>query len=312
MDQVPGTPATPRPQKPPPRKGARSLRALDEIYGYLFVAPQLTGFLLFVIGPLVAVVIYSFQERNLLTGAVTNVGLQNYNDAFFTNPTFWKVLGNTFVFTAGLVPVNIALALALALLLNRRFPGVTLFRTLFFAPVVTSAVAWAIVWRFMLQGEQGTVNQVLALVGVDGPNWLRSPGWAMTAVIGTRVLKNVGLNMIIYLAALQAIPREYGEAASIDGAGRWQIFRRITLPLLAPTTLVVAVITVVGSLKVFDHILLMTGGGPANATMVLVYYIYQQAFEFFEIGYAATLSVILFVITLVLTAIQWLVNARRS
>jgi multiple sugar transport system permease protein len=288
-----------------------TLRSRDAFFGYLFVSPQLTGFLLFVLGPLVAVFIYSFQDRNLLSGAISNVGLQNYHDALFVNPVFWKVLLNTLVFTAGLVPLNVGLALLLALLMNKPFRGVTFFRTLFFAPVVTSAVAWAIVWRFMLQGEQGTVNQFLALAGIDGPNWLRSPAWAMTAVIVTRVLKNVGLNMIIYLAALQGIPREYGEAAAIDGANRWQVFRNITLPLLAPTTLVVTVITVVGSLKVFDHILLMTGGGPENATLVLVYYVYQQAFEFFNIGYASTVAVVLFAITIVLTLIQWLLRRDR-
>ena len=304
--------ATPRPEAERPKRRGPSLRTLDALYGFLFISPQLTGFLLFVIGPLVAVIVYSFQQRNLLSGTVTFVGIQNYVDALASNPIFWKVLLNTLVFTAGLVPLNIALALALALLLNKPFRGVTFFRTLFFAPVVTSAVAWAIVWRFMLQGESGSINQFLALAGIDGPNWLREPAWAMAAVIGTRVIKNVGLNMIIYLAALQGIPREYGEAAAIDGASRWQVFRKITFPLLAPTTLVVTVITVVGSLKVFDHILLMTRGGPENATLVLVYYVYQQAFEFFQIGYASTLAVVLFVVTIVLTAVQWFLRKEDT
>ena len=133
----------------------------------------------------------------------------------------------------------------------------------------------------------------------------------MVAVIFTRVIKNVGLNMVIYLAALQGIPNEYKEAARVDGANGWQVFSRVTLPLLAPTTLVVTVITVIGSLKVFDHILLLTGGGPQNATNVLVYYIYQQAFEFFETGYASTLAVILFIITLALTIVQWALRGRE-
>jgi multiple sugar transport system permease protein len=285
---------------------------LDAFYGYLFVAPQVLGFLVFVVGPLIAVFVYSFQARNLLTGQTTFVGIENYQDAFFNNPLFWKVLANSLIFTAGLVPLNVGLALLLAVLLGRALPGTTLFRTLFFAPVVTSSVAWAIMWRFMLQGEQGTINQFLALLGLTGPNWLREPAWAMVAVIVTRVLKNVGLNMLIYLAALQTIPRAYKEAARIDGANSWQVFARVTLPLLAPTTLVVTVLTVIGSLKVFDHILLLTGGGPANATLVLVYYIYQQAFEFFETGYASALAVLLFAVSLALTLIQWFMRQERS
>lgn len=301
-----------RQQRAPQRARRLSLAWKDALYGYLFVSPQVLGFLVFVLGPLIAVFIYSLQQRNLLSGEVSFVGLQNYQDVLFGNPLVRKVLVNSLIFTAGLVPLNLVLALILALLLARSFRGVTFFRTLFFAPVVTSAVAWAIVWRFMLQGEQGTVNQFLSFIGIDGPNWLREPAWAMTAVIVTRVFKNVGLNMIIYLAALKGIPREYGEAAHVDGANRWQVFRHITLPLLAPTTLLITVITVVGSLQVFDHILLMTNGGPANATLVLVYYIYQQGFEFFQTGYASTLAVILFAITLVLTVLQWFLRGREA
>jgi multiple sugar transport system permease protein len=290
----------------------RSLAGRDALYGYLFISPQALGFLAFVAGPIVAVFWYSLHQRNLLTGQSIFVGLDNFQAMLAGDVVFRKVLLNSLIFTAGLVPLNIALALLLALLLARQLPGVTLFRTLFFAPVVTSAVAWAIVWRFMLQGEQGTINQLLTYVGVDGPNWLREGGWAMAAVIVTRVLKNVGLNMIIYLAAIKSIPKEYGDAARVDGANGWQVLRTVTLPLLAPTTLLISVITIVGSLQVFDHILLMTGGGPANATMVLVYYIYQQGFRFFATGYASGLAVILFLVTLGLTVAQWFLRGREA
>ena len=175
--------------------------------------------------------------------------------------------------------------------------------------MVTSAVAWAIVWKFLLQGEAGAVNQMLALVGIDGPNWLREPNWAMAAVIVTRVIKMVGLNMILYIAALQAIPRDYEEAARLEGASGWQIFRMIIWPLLAPTTLVIMVITTIGSFKVFDHIYQMTGGGPENGTLVLAFYIYQQGFEFFNVGYASALAMIMFVIVMALTVVQ--VTLRR-
>ena len=227
-------------------------------------------------------------------------------------PDFWHVVRNSVIFAVGLVPLNMALALLLALALSRRFPGVIVFRTVFFAPVVTSAVAWAIVWKFLLQGEAGFINQILAQVGIDGPNWLREPNWAMAAVIVTRVIKMVGLNMILYIAALQAIPRDYEAAARLEGASGWQIFRWIVWPLLGPTTLVIMVITTIGSFKVFDHIYQMTGGGPENGTLVLAYYIYQQGFQFFDVGYASALAMIMFVIVMVLTIVQLVLRRRDT
>ncbi|MEM8856312.1 MAG: sugar ABC transporter permease [Pseudomonadota bacterium] len=273
------------------------------------VSPTVIGFAIFFLGPLIAVFIYSLSEWNLLSRQMTFVGAANYEDALTVNPDFWDVMGNSVIFAAGLVPLNMALALTLALALSRPFFGVVFFRTIFFAPVVTSAVAWAIVWKFLLQGEAGAVNQMLASIGIDGPNWLREPDWAMAAVIVTRVIKMVGLNMILYIAALQAIPRDYEEAARLEGASSWQVFKMVIWPLLAPTTLIIMVITTIGSFKVFDHIYLMTGGGPENGTLVLAFYIYQQAFEFFEVGYASALAIIMFVIVLILTVVQ--VTLRR-
>jgi|HigsolmetaAR202D_1030399.scaffolds.fasta_scaffold00249_27 ABC-type sugar transport systems, permease components len=287
-----------------------TLRQREAIEAWLFVSPTVAGFLLFFLGPLAAVVYFSLTEWNLLTQQATFVGVKNYVDALSHNPDFWHVLRNSFVFAMGLVPLNMALALSLALALSRPFRGVIFFRTVFFAPVVTSAVAWAIVWRFLLQGEGGAVNQMLALVGIDGPNWLREPDWAMVAVIVTRVIKMVGLNMILYIAALQAIPRDYEAAARLEGASNWQIFRMVIWPLLAPTTLVIFVITMIGSFKVFDHIYLMTGGGPENGTLVLAFYIYEQGFKFFNVGYASALAMIMFVIVLVLTVVQMTLRRR--
>ena len=301
-------PPTIRPT-PPSVLGGRLARR-DALFGYLFIAPQVLGFLVFVLGPLITVFLFSFQRRNLLSGQVTFVGLDNYVQMMGQDTLFRQVLLNSLVFAAGLVPLNIVLALALAMLLNRKLRGVTMFRTLFFSPVVTSAVAWAIVWRYMLQGENGTVNQALALVGIQGPDWLREPFWAMVAVIVTRVLKNVGMNMIILLAAIKDLPQEYIEAARVDGATSWQAFRKITLPLLAPTILMVVMVTLIASLQVFDHILLLTEGGPSNATMVLVYYVYYQAFRLFEAGYASALAVVLFLVALLLTVMQWTVRRR--
>jgi multiple sugar transport system permease protein len=267
------------------------------------------GFFLFVLGPILAVFVFSTQHRDLLTGVVEPAGLANFQTMLQTDRTFPRVLANSLAFTVWLVPLNLCLALLLAFLLTRKLRGMIFFRTLFFAPVITSTVAWVIVWRFLLQGDQG-INQFLEGVGIQGPNWLREPNWAMASVIVTRVLKTVGLNMIIFMSALQNIPREYDEAASVDGANGWQIFFRITLPQLAPTILVVMVLTVIGSLQVFDHILLMTNGGPANATSVLIFYIWFQAFRVFDMGYASALAVVLFFIVLTATVIQWVLRQR--
>lgn len=282
----------------------------ENLSGWLFISPMLLGFLCFFIIPVISILGYSLTEWNILSRNSTYIGMQNYIEIFTENEEFWLVFKNTLIFAAGLVPLNIALALVLALALNRKFAGVVFFRTVYFAPVITAGAAWAIVWTFLLQKESGGVNQLLAMIGIDGPNWLREPSWAMFAVIITRVIKNVGLNMILYLAALQSISPDYIEASSLDGATPWQRFRHIIWPLLAPTTLVISIVTVVGSLKVFDHIYLMTGGGPESGTLVLAYFIYERAFEFFEIGYASALAVILFVITLALTAGQWLLKKK--
>lgn len=289
-----------------------TLRRKEALEAWLFVSPTLIGFIIFFLGPLIAVGLYSLTEWNLLSQESTFVGVENFRDALTVNPDFWLVVRNSALFALGLVPMNMALALTLALALSRPFFGVVFFRTIFFAPVITSAVAWAIVWKFLLQGEAGAVNQLLASIGIDGPNWLREPDWAMFAVIVTRVIKMVGLNMILYIAALQAIPRDYEQAAQLEGASRWQIFHMVIWPLLAPTTLIIMVITTIGSFKVFDHIYLMTGGGPENGTLVLAYYIYQQGFEFFNVGYASALAIIMFVIVLALTIVQLILRQKGS
>jgi len=300
------------PEKPPLRKRLSRMKLVDSLWGYLFIAPQFLGFLFFVLGPTIAIFVYSLMEKNLLSGKTSFVGLGNYITLFTKDPLFPKVLGNTLVFTAGLVPLNLILALVLAVLLARQSFVVNFFRTVFFAPVVTSSVAWVIVWSFMLQGDKGTINQFLKIFGITGPNWLLDPGWAMFWVIITRVLKNVGLNMVLFLAALQDMPREHLEAARVDGANAWDLMWNIYLPFLAPTILLVTVITVIGSLNVFDHILLLTGGGPSNSTMVLSYYVYFTAFKVNETGYASTIAVVLFLIALGLTSVQWSMRRKFS
>lgn len=286
-----------------------NLARVDALFGYLFVTPQVLGFLVFVLGPLLAVFIFSTQDRNLLSGTVTDAGLQNYRFMLTQDPFFPKVVGNTLLFSAGLVPFNLVLALVLALLLTQPIRGIVFFRTLFFAPVITSTVAWAVVWRFMLQGDAG-INSFLSMIGIQGPNWLRETGWAMLSVIFIQVIKNVGLNTLILMAALQNIPADFNDAAKVDGADVIQRIRYITLPLLSPTILLVLLLTLIGSLKVFDLIYLTTGGGPANATNLLVYYVYFNGFQVFRTGYASALAVVLFGAALLITVVQWMLRRR--
>ncbi|GAA2642998.1 carbohydrate ABC transporter permease [Paractinoplanes durhamensis] len=286
----------------------RAIKRQDRLTAYAFIAPQLAGTVAFVLIPLVLVAWYSLHEWNVLANTFTFSGVDNYRQ-LAEDPTVPRVLRATLLFSAGLVIVNLSLALLLAVLLNQKLRGTTVFRVLFFSPVVVSLVAWTIVWRFMLQ-DNGGINSFLDAVGLDGPNWLRSGGTAMAAVIVVQVLKNVGLNMVLFLAALQGVPPELYEAARTDGANAWTVFRRITLPLISPTILLTSIITVVGSLQVFAQIAVLTEGGPGTSTTVLVYYLYQQAFQFHAFGYGATLSVLLFLIVLALTVVQWQLRKR--
>jgi len=283
-------------------------RRRDAQIGYLFVAPQVLGVLALVVVPLATVVWYSLHDWNVLTSTFIFDGAANYQ-RMLTDGGLHGSLAASGWFSLGLVTLNISLAMVLALLLNQRLRGTTAFRVMFFSPVVVSLVAWTIVWGFLLQADGG-INGFLALLGIEGPNWLRNGATAMISVIIVQLFKNVGLNMILFLAALQAVPVQIQEAARLDGANAWRRFWSIVVPLISPTILLVSIITVVGSLEVFAQIDVLTQGGPGHSTTVLVYYLYQQAFQFNEFGYASAVSVLLFVIVLVLTLIQWQTRKR--
>ncbi|WP_410786029.1 carbohydrate ABC transporter permease [Kribbella sp. C-35] len=291
------------PQAPAERAPYWTMRRRDTLAGWLMVLPQLAGIVAFVIVPLGLVVWYSVHEWNVLGGTFEFVGGDNYA-ALADDQRLGPVLRATGLFSAGLVVLNLSLALFLAVLLNQKLRGTVIFRTLFFSPVVVTLVAWTIVWGFLLQ-DNGGLNGFLNLLGIDGPNWLRSGGTAMASVIVVQLFKNVGLNMVLFLAALQGVPAELYEAARIDGASAWARFRRVTVPLISPTILLTMILTIVGSLQVFAQIAVLTQGGPETSTTVLVYYLYQQAFQFHHFGYGSALSLLLFFIVLVLTVIQW-------
>lgn len=275
----------------------------DHFTGYLFILPQVVGLTVFVLAPLALMAWYSLNEWNVLAGTFSFVGLGNY-EKLATDPALPGVLWASACFSVGLVLFNLSLALLLAVLLNQKLAGTVVFRTIFFSPVVVSLVAWAIVWRFLLQ-QDGGINAVLRMLSIDGPNWLRGPTTAMASVIVVQVVKNVGLNMVLFLAALQNVPQELYEAARVDGASRWTQFFRITVPLISPTVLLTSIITVAGSLQVFAQIAVLTEGGPGTSTTVLVYYLYQQAFQFHFFGYGASLAMLLLLIVGALTYLQW-------
>ncbi|GGM62769.1 carbohydrate ABC transporter permease [Dactylosporangium sucinum] len=283
-------------------------RTADRLVGYLFITPQLVGSAIFVILPLCLVLWYSLHEWNVLADSFEYVGGENYQ-ALLDDPSLPAVLRATGLFSAGLVVFNLSLALLLAVLLNQKLRGLTVYRTLFFSPVVVSLVAWTIVWGFLLQSNGG-INGLLDAVGVEGPNWLRNGASSMVSVVAVQVFKNVGLNMVLFLAALQGVPHELHEAAQLDGASAWTRFRRVTIPMISPTILLTSIITVVGSLQVFAQIAVLTQGGPGTSTTVLVYYLYQQAFQFHHFGYGSTLAILLFVIVLALTLVQWQLRKR--
>jgi len=280
----------------------------DMWYGYAFVLPMVLGYLVFLLIPIITATIMSFSDWSF-TRELSWVGWSNYDKLLNDDTIFRKSLFNTLYFSIGLVPLNILLALSLALLLNRNIKGIGFFRTAIFTPVVVSIVVWAIVWKYIFATD-GLINNILSLLSIEGPVWLYDTQLTMPVVIVISVLKNVGLNMVIFLAGLQDVPRLYYEAANIDGASKWKTLIHITLPQISPSIFLALIMTLIGSLQVFGQVYVMTGGGPANSTMVLVYYIYQQAFNLYEFGYASAIAFILFTIILVLTIIQWYLRKR--
>jgi multiple sugar transport system permease protein len=219
------------------------------------------------------------------------------------------VAWNSIIFAIGYVPLTVGLGLVMALALNRAIRGIAVFRTFYFLPVVVSLVAWTIVWRFILNSE-GVLNAALAQVGVDGPNWLRDPTLAMGSVIVIQILKNAGLSMVLFLAALQGVPKDLEEAARVDGAAPHQILRYITLPLITSFIFLATVLAVITSFKAFSLIFLTTLGGPGTATTVLAFYIYEEAFRSNSPDYASALAVVLFIVVLVLTIVQFGIRKR--
>ena len=276
----------------------------QNLLGYLWISPWLLGFVIFTAGPMIASLVLSFTNYRIIN-VPKWAGLGNYVYALTKDELFWPSLGITFYYMLIAVPTGLLGSLLLAMLLNQRVRGESIFRTLFYLPSLTPAAAAALLWAWLLHAEVGLVNYLLSLIGIKGPPWLGSVRWAMPAIILITLWTSMGGGrMIIFLAGLQGVPQELYEAAEIDGAGGWRKFLHITLPMISPTIFFNLVLGIIGALQDFTTAYITTKGGPGRATWFFALHIYTNAFEYFDMGYASTLAWFLFLILLVFTIIQ--------
>ncbi len=284
---------------------------LDEIVaGYFFLTPNLLGFLVFTSIPVIASFVLSFMKWDLLSPAKF-VGFDNFIE-LVKDPLFWQYSWNTVFMMLG-IPIGMAGSLILALALNQKLKGIVFFRTVYFLPTLCSGVAIYMLWRLIYNPEFGALNQLIAKTGellnihLVGPKWLTDEAWAKPALILMGVWQMVGgYNMILYLAALQGVPRDYYDAAEVDGANGWQKFWAVTWPQISPTTFFIAIMSLIGGFQAgFDPAYIMTGGGPNGSTTTIIYYLYNNAFQWHNMGYAAAIAWVLFLIVLVITLFQW-------
>lgn len=281
----------------------------EKWYAYAMISPVVLGFFCLLLFPLLYEFYLSFTDTKLL-GEAHFVGFENYVTLFTADKYFVKSMGNSIYFTVGVVALNVSTAIVLAVLLNKPLKSIGVFRTLVFMPNITPVVVWAIVWRYILSTDVGVLNGLLRMVGIEGPAWLFDMKLTMPVIIINTVMKGVGLNVVMILSALKSIPNVYYEAARIDGANELQQFKNVTIPLLSPTLFMVLVTTVIGAMKIFANVFVLTGGGPARTTQLIVMYIYHRAFKQYEFGYAAAISVVMFLILLGITMVQW--SLRRK
>ena len=283
------------------------MRRREQRRFYLFILPWLVGFLAFQAGPILLALGVSFTDW-LLVSRPEWQGLKHYR-ALLEDDIFWTALKNSLYYAGVTVPLGILLAFCLALLLNRSWAAMGVFRTIFFMPALVSGVALALVWGWLFNPRFGAVNALLRRLDVPAPNWLGDPSWAMPAIMLLSAF-GIGGTMLIYLAGLQNIPRELYDAARLDGAGWWAVTRHVTLPMISSVTFFLFVVGTIQALQLFTPTFVLTGGGPSNSTLTLPLYIYQSAFDYQRYGYASALTVVLLLLTLVLTLLQ-LLFARR-
>lgn len=286
-----------------PKTGLMRRRML---WAYVFIAIPVIWLVVFSLGPILFSGWVSLHQWNMLTPVsdMPSVRLENYEYIFTRDRVFPQALQNTFKFAIGGVSINVILGLAFALLLNSKIKGRTVWRVLYFLPVITSPIALAVIFAFMFNRNYGLLNSLLVMVGLPRQGFLNDPGQAMYVLIAIAVYQYLGYYIVIYLAGLQGVPQDYYDAARVDGANSWQSFRHITLPLLRPVTLFVVVTNTIGALQVFDLVFATTGGAPANSTMTIVLYMYNTAFKYSRMGRASAMAFTLFAIILFITVLQ--------
>ncbi len=283
---------------------------MRHVYGWLLLTPAAILLIAFTHYPTVATVFDSFFSKGSAIRPSKFIGIGNY-ESMIEDPIFWKVLVNNFWFALGTIPASIALAIAMALLVNRALPGRSLIRMAYFTPTILPMIAVANIWLFFYSPDIGLIDQILSIFGLPGHNWLGDPATVLPAIIVMTIWKEAGFFMIFYLAALQHLPPELREAARLEGASRWYFFRRVTFPLLMPTTLFVLINAVLNSFKLVDHLFVLTKGGPDNASNLLLYYIFESAFSYFDAAYAATLTVVLLALLAVMALAQFFFFDKR-
>ncbi len=277
-------------------------------WAVLFLAPTLVGLAILSAGPIIATLGISLTKWDLLT-APKVIGPDNYT-ALINDDQFLQALRNTFFYTATSVPIGLVLALGLALALNQKIRGIAWIRTAYFLPVVTSTIAIALVWQWIYAPDQGLLNEAIGLFGIPAQQWLNNPTLAMPAIVAMSVWQGLGVNVIIFLAGLQAIPEDLLDAASVDGAGPWGRFRGVVLPLLTPSIFFTGVLALIDSFQVFDQIFVLERPRATDATITVVYFIYENGFKFFKMGYASAASWVLFLIVALFTAIYFRLQGR--
>ena len=273
-------------------------RTREAIHGYIFMSPAILGLLIFLLGPIVVSLYLSFTRYDLLTSAEW-IGFENYV-TMFKDPLFWQALKVSAIYSVASVPLGLALALVAAVLLDQKLRGIAIFRSIYYLPTVISGVGVAMLWRWMFNSQYGVINVLLGYVGINGPSWITDERWALPALI-VASLWGIGGTMLIFLAGLQGIPGELYEAAEIDGAGRLRQFLAITLPMISHVTFFNLVLGIIGALQNFTDAFVMTGGGPNNATLYLTLYLYRNAFQYLNMGFASAVAWVLFLIVLALT-----------
>lgn len=274
----------------------------DDKWAWLMLTPNVVGFLMFMLIPMIATFVLSFTRYDMLS-APKFIGLSNYID-MFQDEIVWKVTWNTIVYTCLTVPGGMCISLLLAVVLDGPILGKKFFRGAFFLPSIVSMVVVSIVWQWIYNPEYGILNFVLGLFSFEPVNWLGNSSTVLGSLVAVGIWKRSGYDMMLFLAGLQSIPETYYEAAKLDGANKWQQFHYITLPLLKPTTFFVFIMAIIGSFQVFDQVNLMTEGGPGRSSSVMVHYLYQNAFQYFKLGYACAIAYLLFAIVLVITAVN--------